>query len=126
MFGKMRIDQADRLFSLWIRHRDDWTCQRCQKKCLAGSASLQNSHYFGRTKLSVRFDPLNCDALCFGCHRIWEKEDREGYRVFKIRQLGQKGYDLLQIRANTIDKSIDRKLIAMYYKQELQKMGAKI
>ena len=75
---------------------------------------------------SVRFDEANCDTLCFGCHRYWEKEDREAYRDFKVRQLGEKGFDLLNMRARTPDKSIDEKLIAMYYKKKLKEYGEQI
>jgi len=68
---------------------------------------------------TVRFDPENCDALCFGCHRYWEKEDREGYRVFKIRQLGQAGFDALNLRAHLTGKK-DRKM-ALIIARELLK-----
>jgi hypothetical protein len=99
-------------------------CVRCGNKLPI--ARLQCSHYFGRTILSVRWDEANCDALCYGCHRYWEKEDREGYRVFKIKQLGERGYILLQIRAHTLDRSLDERIIALYYKQQLLKKGVSI
>jgi hypothetical protein len=53
---------------------------------------------------SVRFDPDNADTLCHGCHRYWEKENREAYRDFKVKQLGQDGFDRLTVRANTYHK----------------------
>jgi len=122
MIGRVKIDQADRLFSIFIRYRDKWTCVRCGKQYEERDQRLQNSHYFGRRKESVRFDPENCDALCFGCHRYWEKEDREGYRSFKVRQLGQRGFDALVLRANTIVKK-DRKMILLFYREELKRIG---
>lgn len=98
--------------------RDNWTCCRCGRYEYKG---LQNSHYFGRTKKSVRFDEENCDALCYGCHRFWEKEDREAYREFKINQLGEEGFYKLQSRANTPQKQ-DEKLIAKYYAEKVRQL----
>jgi hypothetical protein len=80
--------------------------------------SHQNSHYFGRGKEATRFDPDNCDTLCMGCHKIWGSDDKEGYRQFKIRQLGQDGFDLLQLRSNSYKKK-DGKMQALIWRQAL-------
>ena len=105
---KIKIDKADQEFSLYIRRRDK-KCVRCGspgKPDKDGNpvVGLQNSHYFGRGKESTRFDPQNCDSLCFGCHQYWGSEDREAYRNFKIKQLGEEGYKRLVIRANSLVK----------------------
>ena len=50
---------------------------------------LHNSHYWGGGERGHAFEPDNCDALCMGCHRIWEKDERDLYKAFKIKQLGQ-------------------------------------
>lgn len=125
-FGRVKISKADAIVSLYVRTRDNWTCQRCGKydpPTDYEKSALQNSHYFGRTKKSVRFDEENCDTLCFGCHRIWEKEDREAYRDFKINQLGQKTFDLLTARANTLQTTtLDEKMIIKYYTQKLAEL----
>lgn len=120
--GKVKVDKADRVFSYWIRLRDK-RCMRCGTEVTTNAKGLPNSHtnshFFGRRKESVRFDPDNCDTLCApGCHSYWETEDREAYRAFKIKQLGQEGFDKLQIRANTTGKK-DRQLAYMYWKQRL-------
>lgn len=121
----MRISEADRLFSLYIRNRDKWTCCRCQKRFTPGVKILTNSHFFGRGMKSVRFDPENCDALCWnpyekngGCHLYWQNGDREAYRNFKIKQLGQKRFDLLVLRANTT-ADVDEKMVVLFCKQVL-------
>ena len=111
----MRIDPADSAFSKWIRNRDK-VCQRCHKP----SESLQCSHFYGRTMESVRFEPDNCDALCYGCHRYWEKEDREAYRAFKLKQLGQARFDSLILQAHTYHKK-DRAFELIRWKLALQK-----
>lgn len=125
MFGRVKIDEADRLFSLYVRTRDSWTCQRCGKQYQRGTLALQNSHFFGRRMESVRFDLSNCDALCYGCHRYWEKEDREAYRAFKVKQLGQNGFDALMLKAHTLTKK-DRKMQRLIWRQALKDLEAKL
>lgn len=112
---KIRLDKADQTFSKYIRKRDG----RC---CRCGSINgLQASHYFGRGKESTRFDPENVDSLCFGCHQYWGSTNREEYRNFKIKQLGQRGFDLLCLRAETYCKK-DRHLSYLYAKKLLEEL----
>ncbi len=128
MFGRVKIDLADRLFSLYIRYRDNWTCQWCWKydpPQLGDPSGLQNSHFFGRGMESVRFDEENCVTLCAACHQYWGSTNREDYRAFKIRQLGQRRFDLLTLRAHTRAEK-DRKLVIIYYREKLRQMGARI
>jgi len=97
---KIKIDSTDTLFSNYIRLRDGYICQRCGTYYPEGKrGGLHCSHYFGRARENTRFDPENCDALCFGCHQIWGSEDKEGYREFKIKQLGLNGFNKLQVRS---------------------------
>lgn len=119
-FGKIKIDAADKAFSEYIRRRDG-RCMRCGRRGEGplGIVGLQNSHYFGRGNESTRFEPNNCDALCMGCHQIWGSTDREGYRAFKLKQLGEKGFKLLMIQANTYQRK-DRKLSLIIAKELLK------
>lgn len=121
---KIRIDKADQAFSQYVRLRD-MECRRCHSPVRLNDKGLPvshtMSHYFGRAKESVRFDPENGDTLCMPCHRIWASDDRETYREFKIKQLGQKGYDALCIRANNYAKK-DRKMAYLVCKQLLKEV----
>jgi len=124
MLGKIKISKADKYFSLYIRNKDK-RCMRCLRQLAV--EELQCSHYFGRRMASVRWDENNCDSLCFGCHRFWEKEDREAYREFKIKQLGEKGFNQLNIKARTITKrKLDEKMAEIVYKQKLIEIGVKV
>lgn len=115
-------DKADLLFSQWIRLRDR-ECVRCFSPVFFNAKgqpkSHQNSHYFGRTKQNTRFDPDNCDTLCHGCHRLWEKEDREDYREFKLNQLGQEGFDALVLRSRLYHKK-DYLSERIYWRERLK------
>lgn len=108
----IKIDKADKAFSLYVRESQDWTCQRCGSK----GETLANSHYFGRSNEATRFAPENCDVLCYGCHQFWGSTDREAYREFKIKQLGENGFKKLIILANSYKKK-DRRMSAMVWTQ---------
>jgi 5-methylcytosine-specific restriction endonuclease McrA len=104
---KIRIDKADQVFSQYVRLRD-MECRRCHSSVRLNDKDLpvshQASHYFGRGRENTRFDPENVDTLCHGCHQHWGSADKEGYREFKLTQLGQKDFDLLTLRANSYAK----------------------
>ena len=116
----MKLDKADIAFSRYIRLRDK-RCIRCNRRGRGkeGIEGLQCSHYFGRVNESVRFSPANCDTLCFGCHQEWGSNDREAYREFKIKQLGEEGFKLLQLEKNTYKKK-DRKMAYIIAKELLK------
>lgn len=59
---------ADIAFSMCIRERSDWTCERCGTKYHPKARGLECSHYHTRGKWGVRFHSLNAEALCTGCH----------------------------------------------------------
>lgn len=111
----VRIDLADKYFSLFIRYRDNWTCQRCFKKYEVGSQGLHCSHFWGRARESTRFDPLNANAHCHGCHSFFTANP-ELHRQWKLSRIGQSEYGKLMIRAETRQKK-DRKLMAVVYEK---------
>lgn len=66
------------------------------------------------------------DGRCVRCLRNGRgTEDREEYRLFKERQLGEKGLELLNIRAETPQKK-DRKLAMMYWAQRLKEFEREV
>ncbi len=121
---RIRIDSADKVFSQFIRLRDK-ECVRCHSKVLFNSKGLpishQASHYFGRAKEATRFDERNLDCLCFACHRIWGSDEREAYRQFKIKQLGERGFNQLLLKSNTYQKK-DRKLALIVVRELLKSL----
>ena len=123
----MKRDAADDAFSKAIRTRDKWTCQRCGREFEEHERkNLDCSHYWGRGRENTRFDPENCDSLCGRytsgqCHLKWEKEFKPEYEKFKIKQLGQRGVDLLRIRAHTYRKK-DRAMRLIEAREYLKMM----
>lgn len=116
----MKIDPADKWFSLWIRNRDNWTCQRCFAKHEPPTSALHCSHFFGRRKESTRYEPLNCVALCMGCHLYFTSHPAEHYE-WQVKRLGQDVIDKLTLQANTPKKK-DRKIEAMYWQQQVKEL----
>jgi len=109
---RIKIDRADQVFSQYIRLRDG-KCKRCRSLVEKNDNGLpvthQASHYFGRGKEGTRFDPENVDCLCWGCHQYWGSDNREDYRDFKIKQIGEKKFELMRMRADSYYKR-DRKM----------------
>lgn len=118
----IKRDKADEVISEYIRLRDG-RCRRCEKPGYGpkGIYGLQASHYYSRRHENTRFDPDNLDALCAGCHSYWEKEGKEEYKAFKIAQLGQQEFDLLNVKRHTYKKK-DRKMELLIAKQLLKSL----
>lgn len=93
--------RADKLFSEYIRERDKWCFFGC------GNRASQNSHFWGRGNSATRYDPLNCDGVCGGCHMRHEGNKQGLYRDLKIQQLGKKGYAELEKRGRSVMKRSD-------------------
>lgn len=120
---KIRLDPADTVFSQFIRLRDK-RCMRCGSPVEINAKGLpvshQASHYWSRGREMTRFDPENVDTLCYGCHQLWGHGDlRDGYKSFKIKQLGEDGFKRLDARAHTPCKK-DRNLALLVARQMLK------
>jgi hypothetical protein len=93
-------NKADQIFSRYIRERD--------KRCFfCPNPASQNSHFWGRGNSATRYDPLNCDGICGGCHMRHEGNKQGLYREKKIAQLGMDAYMALEKRARSIMKRAD-------------------
>lgn len=124
---RIKIDQADRLMSQYVRLRDKY-CQRCGSPVKFNDKGMpishQASHFWGRGKESTRFDPQNLTTLCGGCHFYLTAHPAE-HRDWMLQRLGKKAYDLLQVRANTYQKK-DRKMSLLYVKQLMKELNEAI
>lgn len=116
--GRIKIDMADKYFSLWVRSRDSWACQRCFTPYTPPTSALHCSHFQGRGKEGTRFEPLNCDALCYGCHMYFTAHPAEHYE-WQVSRKGQKMVDNLVLLSNTYKKK-DRVSEAVYWRQQLK------
>ena len=109
--GAVKIRESDRLFSRCVRERSGWVCERCGAQHQEGSQGLHCSHFHGRGKWALRFDPNNCFALCYGCHSYVGGHPTE-HLAFATGKLGQGMIDLLQ------EKATDSKLGRLAKREE--------
>ena len=126
----MKLRTTDKMFSDYIRARDGWECLACieerggSKDYRFDSQGLECSHYWGRARENTRFDPENCIALCTYHHRFhWGHGDgRQEYTDFMRKRLGDRGFDLLDVRAHTPkkrDDKMDKIIIKELLKEEI-------
>jgi len=115
---KIKITALDKMFSQYIRQIYNWTCQRCHKPYTPPTTSLHCSHFHGRGKKSVRFEPDNAVALCFGCHQHFHANPHE-HVAFMEKRLGTQAYNRLLLLAN-IPKKPDYKAIKIWLKAMLK------
>lgn len=113
----IKIDPADKLFSLYIRSRDGWACQRCYRRYTPPTMALHCSHFVGRGKENTRFEPLNADSLCYGCHRYFTSHPAL-HMEWQVARKGQEMVDRLVLAGNTYRKK-DRIAERLYWKQKL-------
>ena len=119
---KIKLRPTDILFSKYIRKRDNYTCQRCGKVYPDGGRGLHCAHYWGRSRENTRFDPENCITLCFGCHRIWDGDERDEFKLFMRKRLGDEAFELLDVRAHIRKKRDDNldRIAIKYLLKELE------
>ena len=115
---KIRISKLDKLFSLYIRNRDGWRCQRCLKQYQAPTTGLHCAHIFTRSRKSVRFDTDNAISLCYGCHSWGHKNPLEFY-TWVEKRMGKRAFTALRLRSNKAGK-LDHKLIEVTLKEHLK------
>lgn len=122
---KAKRDKLDEVFSLLIRTRDRWTCQRCGKVYPEGSQALHCSHFVSRRHMATRFDPGNCAAHCYSCHSYLEDHPQlfcewlEGYMGLEaLGQLRQRARQIVTLHKAT------RADMLKHYRRELTLLQA--
>jgi hypothetical protein len=115
---------ADDAFSKCIRERASWTCEKCNKYFPEGHRQgLDCSHHYGRRGWAIRFEPMNAEALCYGCHSHYggtEDRRREVLSQGEIEMLAEKRNDVSL--AKEARKTKGKGEIAKHYREELKRM----
>lgn len=119
----IRRDSLDKLFSDYVRARDNYTCQRCGKYYEPPTRAIHCAHIFSRRHKGTRCDPLNAVSLCHGCHVFFT-----GYPLYfqtwVSERLGKQQYTLLMHRARKPTKftKFDLEQIRNGLKEEFAKL----
>ena len=123
-----QIKRMDDKFSILIRCKSDFTCQRCLTQyepyeTINGykiPKQLTNSHFKSRRYFNTRWLVENCHALCLGCHRHFESDKElyklwlsncEGYTEEQILLLHAKSQEIFKGNLTVIELWIDEQLI---------------
>lgn len=125
--GGVKRTPADDAFSLCVRERAGWTCEKCGKYYPegAGRKGLHCSHYIGRGNWSVRLDRDNAESLCYGCHSHHGGTERRAREV-----LGDGLWEILYERS--VDTELGRAYrktkgkgeVAKHFRAEYERMRA--
>ncbi len=117
---KKELKALDKLFSDYVRQRAVSRVHGCER-CLQGKTSykqLHCAHMHPRRKRSVRWDIDNAIGICPGCHRHIDNDASVKVAFFR-NLLGDRAYDLLEMRANTPQR-VDVNAIYLYLKNLLK------
>jgi hypothetical protein len=98
-------DEADRVFSIWIRRRD-YDKMNCRAICISCGLpkswnEIQNGHYWGRNLTALRFDEQNCNAQCRNCNLkppFGKGGNIQGYTLGLKKKYGEGIFDILKER----------------------------
>jgi hypothetical protein len=97
--------QADSLWSLVIKKRDNYRCQLAGKDHLKCKGNLQSAHIISRTKLSIRYNLCNGRCLCQAHHTYYTFRSSEWIQI--VTQLWNDDYVSLLQQRNLLQKQFD-------------------
>lgn len=119
-----RLDPLDVLFSEYIRKRAVVRVGGCER-CLTPHKwqDLQNSHYFGRTDKSTRWDEDDCAGICGGCHLYLEHHPLAHTQWFE-KHLGTEAFEMLQGRNRITYPKPDKKMIEIYLRAKIKEIDS--
>ncbi len=123
--GLIKITAADKWFSMCVRERSGWSCDRCGVKYQAPTQALHCAHWFSRGNWSVRFDPSNALAMDMGCH-LYTGRERDEHRKLMLRYFTENELDRVEFDKNRPANGIKRRIaeIAKFYKAQYERMQA--
>jgi hypothetical protein len=121
--GLIKITPADKWFSLAVRERAGWQCQRCGQQYAPPTQALHCCHWHSRGNWSVRFDPSNAIAMDMGCH-LYTQRERDEHRKLMVQAFGELEIDRLQYDKGRPANGIKRHLpaIAAHYRKEVERL----
>jgi hypothetical protein len=90
-------DKADKLFSNYIKDRDNYTCFTCGKVCNSDEKKkyFHAGHYVPRGNYNIRYDERNVNCQCFQCN-IHLSGNTLIYRERLIKAYNQHTVELLE------------------------------
>lgn len=104
-FGTIKRRKTDIEYSKYLREKRGNKCERCLRFFSKGKG-LEVSHFWGRKAENTRFDEVNTDVLCTGCH-LQLGENPGDYTEWKKGRMTETMYKALDVAAHTYKKRDD-------------------
>jgi len=118
---KKLIEKLDKVFSLFIRLRDNCICYTCGKR--GEIRQMQAGHYVSRKCMLLRWDEKNVHCQCYACN-VCKHGDLITYRERLVKDYGQSAIEELESkRYITYKHSIeDLEKLIDFYKNAIDKI----
>lgn len=118
---KKLIEKLDKIFSLYIRFRDNGVCYTCGKR--GDIKNMQAGHYVSRSCYALRWDETNVHCQCYSCN-VCKHGDLITYRERLIEDYGDATVEQIEAqRHDTVKWTIDElQELYDYYQKELDKL----
>ena len=124
--GLIKRWPADKYFSLCVRCRSDWTCEKCGKQYPEGHRQgLHCSHLISRANKNTRWCADAAFAHCYGCHQLLGSNPID-FVDWAISQLGEGLYEIVKDKSREQYKGWKHDLgdISQHYRSEYRRMEA--
>ena len=124
MDRKKIVKKLDKIFSEYIRARDNYRCFTCGQVGSSADGIMQCGHLFSRVNYVTRWDEYNSNCQCRSCNMIHEYNPHI-YTIAFIDEFGLEKYKELDFKHNQSFKISTPDLITMaeYYKQKLKELS---
>jgi len=118
---KKLIEKLDKVFSLFVRLRDNGVCYTCGKR--GEIKQMQAGHYISRSCMALRWDESNVHCQCYSCN-VCKHGDLITYRERLVKDYGQSAIEELESkRYITYKHSIeDLEKLIDFYKNAIDKI----
>lgn len=113
--------KLDKIFSLYIRTRDNGVCISCGKKCEITQCDC--GHFFSRGILSLRYNEINCNTQCKECNQFKSGNIKEYEKALKSKYGENIIDELREIKNKHLQlKDADYKELIEVYKNKLKEL----
>ena len=119
---KIKRDKRDAIFSLLVRERACWRCERCGKQFERGAQNLHCSHLFGRRHRTTRWHPSAAVSHCAACH-FYLTEHPIGFAEWVKNYLGEKRMNQMRLLSQAAAKFSKKDLESIYRFMKTQHKG---
>lgn len=95
------VTKIDKIFSLVVRTRDRFSCQKDKCPCL-NNKHTHCCHIWGRRSEATRWDEENAITMCYYHHITWSHREPLEFAEWIKKRIGDKLYYALRKKSETV------------------------